>query len=37
VFLGLAVGWWMVIIGVPFVLLAVIGWVFEFSRGTHAH
>jgi Cytochrome c oxidase subunit IV len=37
VFLGLAVGWWLVIIGAPLVLLATIGWVFEFSRGTHAH
>jgi len=37
VFLGLAVGWWLVGIGVVLGLLALVGWVFEFSRGQHAH
>lgn len=36
-FLGLAVGWWLVGIGVVLGLLALTGWVFEFSRGQHAH
>lgn len=37
VFLGLAVGWWLVGIGVVLGALALVGWVFEFSRGQHAH
>ena len=37
VFLGLAVGWWLVGVGVVLGLLALVGWVFEFSRGQHAH
>ena len=36
-FLGLAVGWWVFGIGVVFSMLALVGWVFEFSRGQHAH
>ncbi len=37
VFLGLAVGWWLVYVGTAFGMLALVGWVFEFSRGQHAH
>lgn len=37
VFLGLAVGWWVFIIGAAFGVISLIGWVFEFSRGQHAH
>ena len=37
VFLGLAVGWWLVGVGVVLGMLALVGWVFEFSRGQHAH
>ncbi len=37
VFLGLAVGWWMVGFGVAFGSLALVGWVFEYWRGAHAH
>jgi hypothetical protein len=37
VFAGLAVGWWLVIIGVALSILAVVGWVFEFYRGEQAH
>ena len=37
VFLGLAVGWWLVGVGVVLGLIALVGWVFEFSRGQHAH
>ena len=36
-FLGLAVGWWVFGIGVVVSVLALVGWVFEFSRGQHAH
>ncbi|SDD01696.1 Cytochrome c oxidase subunit IV [Sanguibacter gelidistatuariae] len=36
-FLGLAVGWWVFGIGVVVSILALVGWVFEFSRGQHAH
>ncbi|MBO1755314.1 cytochrome c oxidase subunit 4 [Allobranchiibius sp. CTAmp26] len=36
VFLGLAVGWWMVIIGIPLLALSAIGWVFEYFRGEEA-
>ncbi len=37
VFLGLAVGWWLVVIGVALGALALVGWVFEYWRGAHAH
>jgi hypothetical protein len=36
-FTSLAVGWWMFAIGLPFSILALIGFVFEHSRGQHAH
>ena len=36
-FLGLAVGWWLVYVGIAFGAVALVGWVFEFSRGQHAH
>jgi hypothetical protein len=36
-FTGLAVGWWLVYIGAAFGAVALTGWVFEFSRGQHAH
>lgn len=37
VFLGFALGFWLSIIGIGFAVFAVIGWVFEFYRGAHAH
>lgn len=37
VFLGLAVGWWIVVFGVGLGALALVGWVFEYWRGAHAH
>jgi hypothetical protein len=37
VFAGLAVGWWLMIIGVGLGVVALVGWVFEFYRGEHAH
>lgn len=37
VFMGLAAGWWLVYIGAAFSIVALVGWVFEFYRGEHAH
>ena len=37
VFLGMAVGWWLVYIGLAVAVIGLVGWVFEFSRGQHAH
>lgn len=34
-FLGLAVGWWLFIIGGILAVPAVIGWTFEYWRGPH--
>jgi hypothetical protein len=36
VFLGLAVGWWLVIIGMGLAALATIGWTYEYFRGENA-
>jgi len=36
-FLGLAVGWWLLYIAVAVAVVGLVGWVFEFSRGQHAH
>ncbi|WP_125777359.1 cytochrome c oxidase subunit 4 [Antribacter gilvus] len=36
-FLGLAVGWWVLYIGAALGVIALVGWVFEFSRGQHSH
>ena len=35
-FLGLAVGWWLFIIGASLGVFAVIGWTFEYFKGEHA-
>jgi hypothetical protein len=35
-FLGLAVGWWLFIIGASFGVVALIGWTFEYFKGEHA-
>ena len=35
-FLGLAVGWWLFIIGAAFGAVALVGWTFEYFRGPHA-
>ncbi len=37
VFTGLAVGWWLFFIGVGLGGMGLIGWVFEYYRGEHAH
>jgi len=36
IFLGLAVGWWLVIIGMFLSAFGVIGWTFEYFRGEHS-
>jgi uncharacterized membrane protein len=36
-FAGFAVGWWLFYIGVGVAVFSLIGWVFEFYRGEHAH
>ena len=35
-FLGLAIGWWIVIIAAPLVALSVVVWTFEYFRGEEA-
>lgn len=37
VFLGPAIGWWVSLLGVGLGGMALIGWVFEYYRGAHAH
>lgn len=36
VFLGLAVGFWIIFLGIPFVLIAIVGWTYEYYRGNFA-
>ena len=36
-FTSLAVGYWIIMLAVPVVLLGLIGLIFEHSRGDHAH
>lgn len=36
IFLGLAIGWWLVALGALFVIPALVGWVFEYWKGPHA-
>jgi len=37
VVLGVAIDWWIFIIGIGMGLFFVTGWVFEFSKGQHKH
>jgi hypothetical protein len=37
VFASMAVGWWLTFVSMPLALVALIGLVFEYSRGQHAH
>ena len=37
VFLGLVFGWWLFLIGAAMATIAVLGFVFEYYRGEHAH
>ncbi|QCB93398.1 cytochrome c oxidase subunit 4 [Cellulomonas shaoxiangyii] len=36
-FLAMAVGWWLMVPAVALGAIGLVGWVFEFSRGQHAH
>ncbi|MGP9528067.1 cytochrome c oxidase subunit 4 [Arthrobacter sp. S41] len=36
-FLGIAVGWWVFFIGAGLSIVGLTGWVYEYSRGDHAH
>ncbi|QKJ25364.1 cytochrome c oxidase subunit 4 [Aquiluna borgnonia] len=36
-FASLAVGWWMFFIALPLAVVAIVGFVYEYSRGAHAH
>jgi len=36
IFAGLAVGWWLLIIGMSMGVFALVGWTFEYFRGEHA-
>lgn len=36
-FLSLAVGWWLMVPAGVLGVLGLVGWMFEFSRGQHAH
>jgi hypothetical protein len=35
--IGFAIGWWLFLIGAMLLILAVIGFVFEYYRGHFAH
>jgi len=35
--MGLVIGWWLFIIGAAVGILTLIGWIFEYYRGVHAH
>ena len=34
---GVAIGWWLFLIGMLFVMLSAIGFVFEYYRGVYSH
>ncbi len=36
-FTALAVGWWLMVPAGILTVIGLVGWVFEFSRGQHAH
>jgi len=36
-FASLAVGWWLMVLALPLFVIGLVGWVFEHSRGQHAH
>ena len=36
VFTGLAVGAWLLVVGIPFMLITLVGWVYEYYRGNFA-
>jgi hypothetical protein len=36
-FLGVAIGWWIFFIGLGLGAVSLVGWVYEYYRGAHAH
>lgn len=34
---GIVIGWWLAIIGVTFLVWSIVGFMFEYYRGDHAH
>ncbi len=36
-FAAMAVGYWLLAIALPLGVIGLVGWVYEFSRGQHAH
>jgi hypothetical protein len=36
-FASLAIGWWLFFIAFPIAIVALVGFVYEYSRGAHAH
>lgn len=36
-FTAMAVGWWLMVPAIGIFVIGSVGWVFEFSRGQHAH
>jgi hypothetical protein len=36
-FAGVAVGWWLFLIGAAVGAVSLVGWVYEYYRGEHAH
>lgn len=36
-FASLAVGWWLTFVALPFAIVGLVGFVFEYNRGAHAH
>ncbi|SIN09381.1 Cytochrome c oxidase subunit IV [Mycobacteroides abscessus subsp. abscessus] len=34
---GMAVGWWILAIAAPLAVVGLVGWVYEYNRGAHAH
>jgi hypothetical protein len=37
VFLGLAIGFWICFIGIPFAVVSIVGLIYEYHRGYFAH
>ncbi|GGG58976.1 putative cytochrome c oxidase polypeptide 4 [Kocuria dechangensis] len=35
--LALAIDWWILMLGLPVVVIGLVGLIFEYSRGDHAH
>ncbi|MDN5604800.1 MAG: cytochrome c oxidase subunit 4, partial [Kocuria sp.] len=35
--IAMAIGWWMLMLAAPVALIGLVGWVYEYSRGNHAH